>query len=98
MWCHMVDDHQEEELKGWGYSHSWPTWVGRPMSECMSATKSAASRVGLGEVRRLEVKFMWPQDVVKNKRLGLCNMKEIEIPAEPGRKSRSKASMWKRCR
>ena len=34
-----------------------------------SAARSIASRIGLGRVRRLEVKFLWLQEVVRDKRL-----------------------------
>ena len=46
-----------------------------------SAAKSMASRIGLGRVRHMEVKFLWLQESVKNRR--------IEVRKVPGTANQS---------
>jgi len=47
-----------------------------------SAAKSIASRVGLGRVRHLEVKFLWLQAVVRDRRLEIRKVHGTENPAD----------------
>jgi len=47
-----------------------------------SAAKSIASRVGLGRVRHLEVKFLWLQEVVRDRRLEVRKVHGAENPAD----------------
>ena len=47
-----------------------------------SAAKSIASRVGLGRVRHLEVKFLWLQAVVRDRRLEVRKVQGTENPAD----------------
>ena len=45
-----------------------------------SVAKSIASRIGLGRVRHLEVKFLWLQAVVRDKRLEVKKVLEHRTP------------------
>ena len=47
-----------------------------------SAAKAMASRSGVGRVRHMEVRFLWPQDVVKRKRLELKKICGKKNPAD----------------
>ena len=47
-----------------------------------SAAKSIASRVGLGRVRHLEVKFLWLQEVVRDRRLEVRKVHGADNPAD----------------
>ena len=47
-----------------------------------SAAKSIASRMGLGKVRHLEVKFLWLQEAVRRKRLELRKVRGDCNPAD----------------
>jgi hypothetical protein len=47
-----------------------------------SAAKSIASRVGLGRVRHLEVKFLWLQQTVKDKRVSIHKVRGDSNPAD----------------
>ena len=47
-----------------------------------SAAKSIASRIGLGRVRRLEVKFLWLQAIVRDKRLEVRKVHGTQNPAD----------------
>ena len=47
-----------------------------------SAAKSIASRIGLGRVRHLEVKFLWLQEVVRDKRLEVEKVHGAQNPAD----------------
>ena len=47
-----------------------------------SAAKSIASRVGLGRVRHLEVKFLWLQQTVKDKKVGIHKVRGDMNPAD----------------
>ena len=47
-----------------------------------SAVKSIASRIGLGRVRHLEVKFLWLQAVVRDKRLEVKKVLGTQNPAD----------------
>ena len=47
-----------------------------------SAAKSVASRIGLGKIRHLEVKFLWLQQVVKAKKVELRKIAGIFNPAD----------------
>ena len=54
-----------------------------------SAAKAIASRVGLGRVRHMEVKFLWLQEVVKAKRVVLKKVAGTRNPADALTKSKS---------
>ena len=62
-----------------------------------SAAKSVASRVGLGRLRHLEVKFLWLQDAVRQRRLELRKVRGDSNPADwltkPGSTQRTANSM-----
>ena len=47
-----------------------------------SAAKSIASRVGLGKIRHMEVKFLWIQEMVKNKRIQIRKIRGDSNPAD----------------
>ena len=47
-----------------------------------SAAKSIASRAGLGRVRHLEVKFLWLQKVVRDRRLEVRKVHGADNPAD----------------
>ena len=47
-----------------------------------SAAKSTASRIGLGRVRHLEVKFLWLQAIVRDKRLEVKKVLGTQNPAD----------------
>ena len=47
-----------------------------------SAAKSMASRIGLGKVRHMEVKFLWLQEAVKNKKVELRKIAGNINPAD----------------
>ena len=47
-----------------------------------SAAKSIASRIGLGRVRHLEVKFLWLQAIVRDKRLEVRKVHGAQNPAD----------------
>ena len=47
-----------------------------------SAAKSIASRIGLGTVRHLEVKFLWLQAIVRDKRLEVRKVHGTQNPAD----------------
>ena len=47
-----------------------------------SAAKAIASRVGLGRVRHLEVKFLWLQQTVKDKRIAILKVRGDCNPAD----------------
>jgi hypothetical protein len=47
-----------------------------------SAAKSIASRVGLGKVRHLEVKFLWIQEMVKGKKIQVRKIRGDSNPAD----------------
>ena len=47
-----------------------------------SAAKSIASRVGLGRIRHLEVKFLWLQEVVRDRRLEVRKVHGADNPAD----------------
>ena len=47
-----------------------------------SAAKSMASRIGLGKVRHMEVKFLWLQEAVKNKKVELRKIAGNLNPAD----------------
>ena len=58
-----------------------------------SAAKSIASRVGLGRVRHLEVKFLWLQQVVRDRRLEIRKVHGADNPANVLTKSKSAGEM-----
>ena len=58
-----------------------------------SAAKSIASRVGLGKVRHLKVKYFWIQDMVKTKRVQLRKVPGTENPADNLTKPKSRKEM-----
>ena len=47
-----------------------------------SAAKSIASRIGLGKVRHMEVKFLWLQEAVKSKRTEVKRIVGVENPSD----------------
>ena len=47
-----------------------------------STAKSIASRIGLGRVRHLEVKFLWLQEVVRDKRLEVKKVHGTQNPVD----------------
>jgi hypothetical protein len=47
-----------------------------------SAAKSIASRIGLGKLRHLEVKFLWIQDMLKNKKIQIRKIRGDANPAD----------------
>ena len=47
-----------------------------------SAAKSIASRIGLGRVRHREVKFLWLQTIVRDKRLEVRKVYGTQKPAD----------------
>ena len=63
-----------------------------------SAAKSIASRIGLGRVRHLEVKFLWLQEVVRDKRLEVKKVHGTQNPAGIRTKSKAPRKLWKRFR
>jgi hypothetical protein len=63
-------------LNDLGWDASVRVWVDS------SAAKSISSRVGLGKIRHLEVKFLWIQDMVKNKRIQIRKIRGDANPAD----------------
>ena len=51
-----------------------------------SAAKAIASRIGLGKIRHLEVKYLWLQEVVKDRRLEIKKVHGQSNPADIGTK------------
>jgi hypothetical protein len=47
-----------------------------------SAAKSIASRIGLGKIRHMEVKFLWIQEKVKNKKIQIRKIRGDSNPAD----------------
>ena len=47
-----------------------------------SAAKSIASRIGLGKIRHMEVKFLWLQEVVKAKKLEVRRIASAQNPSD----------------
>jgi hypothetical protein len=47
-----------------------------------SAAKSIASRIGLGKIRHMEVKFLWIQQMVKNRRIQIRKIRGDANPAD----------------
>ena len=47
-----------------------------------SAAKSACSRVGLGRLRHLEVKYLWAQEAFRNKKFELKKIRGDQNPAD----------------
>ena len=47
-----------------------------------SAAKSMASRIGLGKVRHMEVKFLWLQEAVKNNKIEVRKVPGTSNPAD----------------
>ena len=47
-----------------------------------SAAKSMASRKGVGKVRHVEVRELWLQDAVRNKRVALANIEGTKNPSD----------------
>ena len=54
-----------------------------------SAAKSVASRVGIGKIRHLDVKFMWIQEAVRAGRIVIRKVRGVENPADILTKPRS---------
>ena len=70
-------------MKDMGWHSTITVWVDS------SAAKSIASRVGLGKVRHMEVKFLWLQEVVKAKRVQIRKVAGDKNPADVLTKPRS---------
>ena len=70
-------------MKDMGWHSTITVWVDS------SAAKSIASRVGLGKVRHMEVKFLWLQEVVKAKRVQIKKVAGDKNPANALTKPRS---------
>ena len=47
-----------------------------------SAAKSVASRVGIGKIRHLDVKFLWIQDAVRAGKITIRKVRGVENPAD----------------
>ena len=47
-----------------------------------TAARAIASRLGLGKVRHLEVRYLWLQQVVASGRLKVCKIKGTDNPAD----------------
>ena len=58
-----------------------------------SAAKSVANRVRLGKLRHLEVKYLWLQEVVKDRRLTVHKIPGQKNPSDVLTKPRSAAEM-----
>ena len=58
-----------------------------------SAAKSMASRIGLGRVRHMEVKFLWLQEAVKERRVEVKKVPGTENPADVLTKPKSYGEM-----
>jgi len=63
-------------MKDMGWEAKITVWVDS------SAAKSIASRIGLGKVRHMEVKFLWLQEVVKAKRVEVKKVAGDKNPAD----------------
>ena len=59
-----------------GYEATVRVWVDSPCA------KSIASRVGLGKIRHMEVKFLWIQDAVKDKKIQVRKIRGDGNPAD----------------
>ena len=59
-----------------GYEATVRVWVDS------SCAKSIASRVGLGKIRHMEVKFLWIQDAVKDKKIQVRKIRGDGNPAD----------------
>ena len=51
-----------------------------------SAAKAISSRIGLGKVRHLEVKYLWLQEALKAKRFEMKKIHESANPSDIGTK------------
>ena len=58
-----------------------------------SAAKSVASRVGLGKLRHLEVKYLWLQEALKARRIYMRKIRGVLNPADILTKPQSAAEM-----
>ena len=58
-----------------------------------SAAKSMASRIGFGRVRHMEVKFLWLQEAVKDRRVEVRKVHGTENPADVLTKPKSYGEM-----
>ena len=58
-----------------------------------SCAKSIASRAGLGKIRHMEVKFLWIQDAVKEKRIQVWKIRGDSNPADNLTKPKSVRDM-----
>ena len=47
-----------------------------------SAAKSVASRVGVGKIRHLDVKFLWIQEAVRAGKITVRKVRGVENPAD----------------
>ena len=54
-----------------------------------SAAKSMSARIGLGKVRHMEVKFLWLQQAVKDKRIEVKKIPGVRNPADALTKPKS---------
>ena len=58
-----------------------------------SSAKSISSRIGLGKLRHMEVKFLWIQEVVRTKRIRMKKVRGDSNPADILTKPQSLKSM-----
>ena len=58
-----------------------------------SAAKGIAHRNGIGKMRHLETKYLWIQDVIKNRELEVCKVLGTENPGDIGTKHLSVVQM-----
>ena len=63
-------------MRDLGWESTITVWVDS------AAAKSIASRIGLGKMRHMEVKFLWLQEAVKAKRIFLKKVAGCQNPAD----------------
>lgn len=74
-------------MEDMGYDTVVRVWVDS------SCAKSIASRVGLGKIRHMEVKFLWIQDAVKDKKIQVRKIRGDGNPADNLTKPRTVRDM-----
>ena len=71
-------------MKDMGWSAGIQLWVDS------SAAKSMTARIGLGKIRHMEVKFLWLQEAVKNRRIEVKKIPGTLNPADALTKPKSR--------
>ena len=71
-------------MKDMGWSADIQLWVDS------SAAKSMTARIGLGKIRHMEVKFLWLQEAVKNRRIEVKKIPGTLNPADALTKPKSR--------